>query len=47
MLDGSRAAEARYISLLATKALGDHSGYVSRRRDLVTDFPTVHGQRKR
>jgi len=40
MLDGSRAAEARYVSLLATKALGDHSGYVKQARDLVTDFPS-------
>jgi soluble lytic murein transglycosylase len=40
MLEGSRAAEARYITLLATKALGDHGGYVKQVRDLVDDFPS-------
>jgi soluble lytic murein transglycosylase len=39
MLEGSRAAEARYISLLATKALGDRSGYTKQARELVNDFP--------
>ena len=35
----ARAAEARYISLLATKALGDRSSYTRQARDLVSDFP--------
>jgi soluble lytic murein transglycosylase len=41
MLDSpSRAAEARYVTSLAAKALGDHSGYVKQTRDLVDDFPS-------
>ena len=39
LLEGSRGAEARYVSLLATKALGDHSGYTKQVRELVDDFP--------
>ena len=39
LLEGSRAAEARYISALATKALGDQSGYVKQARDLANDYP--------
>ncbi|HET9269876.1 MAG TPA: transglycosylase SLT domain-containing protein, partial [Vicinamibacterales bacterium] len=40
MLDSpSRAAEARYITALATKALGDRSGYIKQTRDLIEDFP--------
>jgi soluble lytic murein transglycosylase len=35
----ARGAEARYISLLATKALGDRSGYRKQVRDLVDDYP--------
>jgi len=35
----SRGAEARYVSLLATKALGDRSGYEKQARDLVDDYP--------
>jgi len=39
MLSGSRAAEARYVSLLATKALGDRSGYRKESQELVNDYP--------
>ena len=35
----TRGAEARYIYLLATKALGDRSGYIRQSRELVSDFP--------
>jgi soluble lytic murein transglycosylase len=35
----SRGPEARYISLLATKALGDRAGYTRQARELVNDFP--------
>ena len=35
----SRGAEARYISLLATKALGDRAGYIREAKDLAKDFP--------
>ena len=34
-----RGAEARYISLLAAKALGDRAGYVRQARELASDFP--------
>jgi soluble lytic murein transglycosylase len=40
LLEGSRAAEAGYISSLATKALGDHAGYVKQVRGLVNDYPS-------
>jgi soluble lytic murein transglycosylase len=39
LLDGSRAPEARYVSALATKGLGDQSGYVKQARDLANDYP--------
>jgi soluble lytic murein transglycosylase len=35
----SRGAEAKYISLLATKALGDRAGYIREARDLAKDYP--------
>ena len=35
----ARGAEARYISLLATKALGDRAGFVRQARELASDFP--------
>jgi soluble lytic murein transglycosylase len=34
-----RGPEARYVSLLATKALGDRAGYLRQARELVNDFP--------
>jgi soluble lytic murein transglycosylase len=39
LLEGSRGAEARYISLLATKGLGDRPGYQKQVRELVNDYP--------
>lgn len=35
----SRAAEARFWSLSATRGLGDHAGYVPLVRELVADYP--------
>jgi soluble lytic murein transglycosylase len=41
MLDSeSRGAEARYITLLAARALGDRAGYERQVRDLVKDYPS-------
>ena len=37
--DSPRGAEARYISALATRGLGDREGYSKQARELVTDFP--------
>jgi soluble lytic murein transglycosylase len=34
-----RGPEARYVTLLATKALGDRAGYIRQARQLVSDFP--------
>jgi soluble lytic murein transglycosylase len=36
----SRGAEAAYISLLATKALGDRPGYISQVRQMSKDYPS-------
>jgi len=36
----TRGAEARYVSLLATKALGDRAGFVRQARGLASDYPS-------
>ena len=38
---GSRAAEARFFHLTATRALGDHATYVALARGLVKDHPNT------
>jgi soluble lytic murein transglycosylase len=35
----TRGAEARYISLLATQAMGDRAAYIREAKDLANDFP--------